>query len=327
LRLFSTCPQSATSGQSTYRRDVVQVAQWSERAGCAGILVYTDNSIVDPWLVSQIIVESTQQLCPLVAVQPVYMSPYSVAKMVTTFGYLYQRRLYLNMVAGGFKNDLVALNDLVPHDRRYDRLIEYTTIISKLLKSSGAVTFEGEFYSTKNLSLKPPLAAELFPGLMVSGSSAAGLAAAHALDAIAVKYPEPPVQGLTWTDGTECGIRVGIIARADRDEAWAVAHDRFPSDRKGQVMHQMAMKVSDSAWHKQLSGVAEELEGREDTYWLVPFENYKTNCPYLVGDYEEVATYLMQYLKMGVSTVILDIPPTEEELHHIGITIRAAQVC
>jgi alkanesulfonate monooxygenase SsuD/methylene tetrahydromethanopterin reductase-like flavin-dependent oxidoreductase (luciferase family) len=106
--------------------------------------VYTDNSIVDPWLVSNIILQNTKKLCPLVAIQPVYMHPYSVAKMVASFGHLYGRRMYLNMVAGGFKNDLIALNDTTPHDERYTRLIEYTTIIKLLLSSPAPVTFEGK---------------------------------------------------------------------------------------------------------------------------------------------------------------------------------------
>ena len=66
---------------------------------------------MDPWLVSQMVVQNTERLCPLVAVQPIYMHPYTVAKMVATLAYLYGRRLYLNMVAGGFKNDLQALDD------------------------------------------------------------------------------------------------------------------------------------------------------------------------------------------------------------------------
>ncbi|HEY6185075.1 MAG TPA: LLM class flavin-dependent oxidoreductase, partial [Terriglobales bacterium] len=117
VEIFSTCPQSLGFDKESYARQVRKVARWSERCGCKGILVYTDNSLVDPWLVSQIIVESTKKLSPLVAIQPIYMHPYSVAKMVASFGYLYYRRLYLNMVAGGFKNDLVALNDPTPHDK------------------------------------------------------------------------------------------------------------------------------------------------------------------------------------------------------------------
>ena len=136
VEIFSTCPQSLAFDKDSYVRQVRKVARWSERCGCTGILVYTDNSLVDPWLVSQIIVESTRTLSPLVAIQPVYMHPYSVAKMVASFGYLHHRRIYLNMLAGGFKNDLVALNDTTPHDKRYARLIEYATIINQLLSSA-----------------------------------------------------------------------------------------------------------------------------------------------------------------------------------------------
>src|SRR5207253_10279167 len=59
----------------------------------------------------------------------------SVAKMVTSLAFLHGRRVYLNMVAGGFTNDLAALNDHTPHDERYSRLGEYTVIIQGLLAS------------------------------------------------------------------------------------------------------------------------------------------------------------------------------------------------
>src|SRR5213596_1871685 len=171
IEVFSTCPMPDGAGGDAYAQQVAAVARWSEEAGCKGILVYSDNSKLDPWLVSQIIIQNTTSLCPLVAVQPVYMHPYAVAKMITSFGCLYQRRMYLNMVAGGFKNDLIALNDTTPHDKRYGRLIEYTLVIKKLLEGSGPVSFAGEFYKVEKLKLTPPLAPELFPGIFVSGSS------------------------------------------------------------------------------------------------------------------------------------------------------------
>src|SRR5699024_10926397 len=122
IEVFSTCPESADYSSEDYVRQVQNVAAWSEEAGCRGILVYADNRLADPWQVSQIIIKSTRHLAPLVAVQPIYMHPYSVAKMVSSLGYMYQRKMYLNMVAGGFKNDLKALNDPTPHDLRYERL-------------------------------------------------------------------------------------------------------------------------------------------------------------------------------------------------------------
>jgi len=324
LNVFSTCPSSSSAERASYLQQVRQVARWSEGSGCKGILVYADNSLVDPWLVSEIIIRHTTALCPLVAVQPIYMHPYTVAKMVASFGYLYHRRLYLNMVAGGFKNDLAALNDETPHDRRYDRVIEYTQIIKRLLAGNGPVTFAGDFYRVVNLKITPPLPPELFPGIFISGSSEAGLAAARALDATTVQYPKPPGDHYTppRVEGLDSGIRVGIIAREDKAEAWTVAHARFPEDRKGQLTHHLAMKVSDSVWHKELS--QEAPEPQESPYWLVPFQNYKTFCPYLVGSYPRVAAELARYITAGHTTFILDIPPNEEELRHTSLTFRRA---
>jgi len=318
LKVFSTCPQSSMMDRESYLQNVIDVSRWSEEAGCEGILVYTDNSLVDPWLVSQIIIQHTKRLCPLIAIQPVYMHPYSVAKMVTSLGHLYARRTYLNMVAGGFKNDLAALHDTTPHDKRYARLVEYTIIIKELLRSSGTVSYEGEFYVVDKLRMTPSLATELLPGILVSGSSEAGLSAARVLGATAVKYPQPiDCEPDCSRDTMDFGIRVGIITRKQGNEAWNAAHARFPEERKGQLMHQLAMKTSDSVWHKQLSQMAHSIEEATSPYWLVPFENYKTFCPYLVGSYDRVGAELSRYIEHGYRSIILDIPPTREELEHI----------
>ena len=89
IRVFTTCPQTKDVAAADYAEHVAAIARWSEEAGCHGILVYTDNGIGDPWLVAQLIIQSTQALSPLVAVQPVYMTPYAAAKMVATLGYLH----------------------------------------------------------------------------------------------------------------------------------------------------------------------------------------------------------------------------------------------
>lgn len=315
LEVFSTCPPSSDADLDHYLRQVIEVARWSDEEGCKGILVYSDNAQLDAWLLSHVIVQNTRALCPLVAVQPIYMHPYTVAKTVTSIAALYGRRVYLNMVAGGFKNDLTALNDLTPHDKRYERLAEYVCIIEQLLKGEGPVTFDGEFYHVDKLRLMPPLSPALFPGIFVSGSSDAGVAAARAIGATAIKYPKPASEEEPRPDETlDCGIRVGIIARRSETEAWEVARARFPEDRKGQLTRQLASKVSDSIWHRQLSAVDEA--GEKSPYWLVPFQNYKTMCPYLVGSYEHVAAELARYVSAGFRTVILDFPPNRDELKH-----------
>jgi len=321
LQIFSTCP-SALEPAELYRDRIIRAAQWSERAGCAGMLVYTDNSLADPWLVSQVLIENTKFLYPLVAVQPVYMHPYSVAKMVATLAFLYQRRIYLNMVAGGFKNDLTALNDPSLHDDRYARLTEYTQIIQQLTEGL-SVTLKGQFYSVTNLTLSPRVPPELRPGVLMSGSSEAGLRAARAANAVAVKYPEPPESSVPAERGPS-GIRVGVVTRPQSEAAWKAALTRFPADRKGQLTRQLASKVSDSAWHHQLAEVGRQKAQVRRVYWLQPFENYQTNCPYLVGSYDDVAAELVRYIGLGHRTFILDIPSGEDELQHTAAAFQIA---
>ena len=325
LKIFSTCPPSALAQPRTCLRELEEIARWSESAGCEGILVFTDNSQLDPWLVSQAIVEATERLCPLVAVQPAYMHPYTVAKMITSFAHLYGRRLYLNMVAGGFKNDLAALNDSTPHDERYARLVEYTAVIQNLLRTGDPVSFDGRYYKVTNLKLTPPLPADLQPGVLLSGSSEAGLGAARQLGATAVEYPKPPAEYASALppDIASSGIRIGIIARSEAEEAWSVARARFPEDRKGQLTHQLAMKVSDSAWHRQLSELGAAAEA-DNPYWLVPFQNYKAMCPYLVGSYDRVADEVARYVDIGYRTFILDAPASPNEMRHTGIAFERA---
>jgi alkanesulfonate monooxygenase len=230
------------------------------------------------------------------------------------------------MVAGGFVNDLRALADATGHDDRYRRLVEYTSIVMALLRGDRPCSLAGDFYRVENLVLRPRLPRRFLPGVFVSGSSPAGLAAARALGATAVKYPQ------RWTDeeaaqrdpGTRVGIRIGIFARPTTEEAWEGALARFPVSRKGQITHTLALRVSDSRWHRQLSELGTEQYSESHPYWLGPFENYKTFCPYLVGSYSRVGEELRRYIALGFRTFILDVPHEEEDFSHIAAAFDEA---
>jgi alkanesulfonate monooxygenase len=326
LRLFTTCPPSAMADRDDCLLRLQQVSRWSEDAGCEGMLVFSDNRQLDPWLVSQAIIDATSRLCPLVAVQPAYMHPYTVAKMISSMAFLYRRRMYLNMVAGGFRNDLVALNDPTPHDERYARLVEYTSIVQNLLGKTDSFSFGGRYYEISNLKLTPSLPPSLLPGILVSGSSKAGMNAARQLDATPVEYPRPAreYKASRKASTDDRGIRIGVIARESDAEAWSVARKRFPEDRKGQLTRKMASKVSDSQWHKQLSE-ADDAAEQGEPYWLGPFNNYKAMCPYLVGSYDRIATEIGNYVAAGYRTFILDEPENESDLQQTGEVFKRAE--
>jgi alkanesulfonate monooxygenase len=323
--VYSTCPSSHCSPEQ-FRRRITDVARWTESSGCRGLLVYTDNTLVDPWAAAQFMLERTERLVPLVAVQPAYMHPFSVARMVSTIAFAYEREVDLNLVTGGFAGHLVALGCLLQHDERYDRLVEYAKIVKRLLAGTRPVTHMGQYYGLNGASISPPLPAELAPRILISGASEACVKAQGTLGVVRLAYPraiDDYAEDTTSLQGT--GIRLGIIARDTNEEAWRLAHQRFPADELGEQLHDLAAGQVESQWHKNLSRDAQAGHAPRDSYWLYPFRAYKTFCPYLVGTYEEVADMLARYLRFGISTIILDVPAEEDDLHHASIAIRRAQ--
>ncbi len=326
VTIYATSPPSVDFDDRDYPLRVAEIARWSEAAGCEGTLVYSDHRLADPWAVAHHLLNATERLVPLVALQPAYMHPFTVAKMIATLSGWYNRRIDLNLLAGGFKRDLEAMGDMTPHDERYTRLEEYSRIITGLLEASWekrGFTLEGKYYTSDNLRLSQRIPSELMPRLLVSGSSEAGQAAARSLGATAISYPLPTAAYDTETVGAATGLRVGLIARDDEAGAWRIAEERFPPDRKGEIAHKMATKVSDSQWHHTLSEIGEGGPGQP--YWMRPFQSYKTFCPYLVGDYPTVAHEIARYMKVGFGTFILDVPGSEAELEMVGRLFAMAQ--
>ncbi|MCH8556255.1 MAG: LLM class flavin-dependent oxidoreductase [Balneolia bacterium] len=321
IKLFTTTPQSVDFEGPEFLNELKNIARLSEKHGFRGTLIYSDNRLADPWMLAGLIMSETRNLIPMVALQPVYMHPYTVAKKISTLALLYNRPVAMNLIAGGFINDLKALDDDTPHDKRYDRLCEYTEIIQQLLTSRRPVTYEGEFYRIKNLKLQPELPENLQPEYYLSGSSEAAKETANRLGATLIEYPEPP-EAYTANNGATArklvGIRIGVLTRDNHDTAWAIARSRFPNTREGQLSHLLATKVSDSQWHKKLSDqkLEDDQENTEPVYWMGPFKHYQTFCPYLVGDVNEVSNEISNYIEKGCSLCVLDIPVSEEELEY-----------
>ncbi|MCH8495017.1 MAG: LLM class flavin-dependent oxidoreductase, partial [Balneolales bacterium] len=187
IELFTTSPQSVNSDRQHYMMEVQRVSKETEKFGFKGMLVYSDNRLADAWVVTSIILAETTHILPMIALQPVYMHPYTVAKKIATIGLVYNRQIALNLIAGGFTQDLSAMGDHTPHDRRYNRLAEYTEIIRLLLTNPGGVTYKGEYYDIRNLKLQPELPEELQPKYYLSGSSDMARATAKRLDATLIE--------------------------------------------------------------------------------------------------------------------------------------------
>jgi alkanesulfonate monooxygenase len=324
LNLIGTCPAlgpNRSSGKE-YLAAVAAAARLADEDGREAILIYTDHRQADPWMLAQYVIQNTTRIRPLIATQPIYMHPFSLAKGIASLAYFYGRQVYCNLVAGGFPRDLVSMGDTTPHDRRYDRVVEYATVVKELL-SKGFSSFSGDFYNLKDLRLHalPP---QLRPAFTMSGSSEAGFAAAKKVGARVIQYLRPSQEYAdeTFDAQLQYGTRLGIIVRDTSEEAWALARERFPVDTTGQSLRQLAVELTDSVWVKELDKEISVPVGHP--YFLDAYRSRRSSCPFLVGNWDDVTTEVANYVRAGFRTFLLEEPTDAEDSKRLTLLFERA---
>jgi alkanesulfonate monooxygenase len=320
IQVFSTAPRVPDASQSW--KSTQRVIEWSDRYGCTGILIFTGNDThIDPWLTAQVVLQTTATLSPLVAVNPIYMHPFTAAKMVSSLGWLYARKVYLNLVTGTALNYLQALHGELTHDERYERLTEYATIVRSLLADQGLTTFHGRFFQVSNLQLRPRLPRELLPDLLLAGQSPAARRTSAAVGGAWLQMLQPNLErGL---EGARA-VHFGIITRPTNAEAWGAAQSLFPENRDDQQVLEYSMTNTDSVWKHRMKAIADGTGPAAPGYWLAPFRNFQADCPFFVGDHEQVAALVRALIASGIDRFVLEIPPAEEEFANIAAAFDLA---
>jgi alkanesulfonate monooxygenase len=320
LRIFSAIPRNPDNPRA-HVDDLVRVARFGDRHGLAGTLLFTSNDTpVDPWAMAQHIVAQTQLCAPLIAVNPVYAHPFTVAKLVSSLGELHRRKVYLNMITGAATGDLTALGDAEPHQERYARLEEFIRIVRQLLGSPRPLSFKGRYYATDNLQLRPRLPPDLMPEFLLAGQSDAAHRVARETGALMMQMlPKDLEQGIRSP-----GINLGIFARADRRQAIRDAGHRFQDSAEARQLLAFSMDNTDSTWKRRLADSGGKGELHDNGYWLLPFLTYQADCPYLVGSYQEIGAHLRRFAELNVTTMILDMVADDDELVHIAKALASS---
>jgi alkanesulfonate monooxygenase len=312
LRIFPAIPRNPNPAK--YVDELMRIARFSELNGFAGILLFTGNDIlVEPWSMAQHILAHTSRSSPLIAVNPIYMHPFTVAKLVSSFALLYQRKVYLNMVTGTAMSDLHGLGEQPSHEERYSRLGEFIHVVRQLLSGPRPVNFTGKFYATSNLQLRPGLPAALMPEFLIAGQSDDAQRISKEMGCLMMQMLPPNLE-----EGISApGVNFGIFARPKRDQARREAKLLFKDSVENRELLKYTMENTDSVWKRRLNEAGQTGELHENGYWLLPFLTYQADCPYLVGSYAEIGAKLRRFAEKNVGTIILDVVADEEELRHV----------
>lgn len=305
-----------------------QIAETAERLGYDGLLIPTGASCLDPWVTAASLVPVTQRIKLLVALRTSLGNPTASARQAASLDQaLGAGRLLMNVVVGGDATELAADGVFYDHDARYAAGDEFLEIWRRLLQGE-KLDFEGRHLQVRGAQNFHAPATQPYPPLYFGGSSPAAhdLAAKH-VDAY-LSWGEPPaavaqkiadVRARAAQQGRTLrfGVRLHVIVRETSAEAWAAA-DRLISQLSDEdiAAAQRNHAGMDSVGQARMAALH---GGRRDR--LVVGPNLWAGVGLvrggagtaLVGNPEEVAARLQEYVDLGVDSFVLSGYPHLEE--------------
>ncbi len=338
LELLTVCPPHTRTfglGEAVDRRSFMATLDahcaWADRLGATGMLVYEFWSALDPWVAAQAILARAERVQPVVGVLPMFTHPAVVARRVASLSFLYGRRVNLNVVAGAKPADIEAIGLDAGDPDRYLRVREYIEVVSSVL--GGPRSFQGRFYKVDNVRTEPRLDDALSPRLFVPGSRSED--SRHVLPLADRSLVMAKPRGVLEQEAEQLarwGLRgglamiVGIIAREDDDEAWAVAERDYSGSRRDRLGTTAFAGQATSSQHQATFELARRATVHDDRLWYGA-ARAGIDCPKLVGSYDDVAAALRDYADIGVRSLVVDLPEQVEEYEQVaavGDRLRSA---
>ncbi|ASJ53851.1 hypothetical protein BP422_10030 [Brevibacillus formosus] len=292
-------------------------AKLLEENGFAGSLLFYQHTTLDPWIVATGTLQATNNHLPIIALQPNTIPPFSAAKMIHSLVHLYGRKVALNLIPGQSPSELRQVNDTVPAEERFDRLVEYIEILRSLLQSNDPLTYRGKYYTYNELQVFAQVDEDLRPIIFMPGASTLFQKAALQSVDVAIQLASPISQlvnsfDILYDSHVELCCRLGIIARPTSQEAIEVAKEEVPM-RFMQIVKKQG----------RASGFYTEEEER--IYF--PTEQGKAfRGPLLVGSYDEVASYFSRYKDLGIKHIIFSCIRSVEDLQHVKEVLNRAEM-
>jgi alkanesulfonate monooxygenase len=308
-----------------------RVTRAAENAGFDYMLVPVTPHCWDAWVAASFVISRTSKIKALVAVKPGFIHPVAQAKMISSFDQLSNGRIYINLIAGLSEKDAIAEGQLGSKEARYEQLEEEVIIIKKLL-SEEQVEFSGKYYRVDKPVIIPKTVQRSHPPIFLGGGSeqAAEISARHSAvhlfwgdypERIAKQIKEMRARAARYgrEDALRFAMRLQIVCRETEDEAWEAAHQLVAgaASWKDQVTNLSAnMNSVANQRQRELS----QTVGSKMTphLWTGITEVRPGAGVAVVGNPQQVAAQLMEFVDAGCSGFCLSGYPHHEEAERFG---------
>lgn len=304
------------SGPAYSNEVVAETGRIHERAGFDRVLIGYFSDAPDGFMVGAAAAFTTEKLGFLLAHRPGFVAPTLAARKLATFDQLCNGRLAVHIISGGSDADQAKDGDWTDHAARYRRSAEYIQLLRRTWTETGPFDHEGEFYKTRgthaDIRCKQVPHIPIYGG---GGSNSAIQALAPELD-VFMLWGEPLKETAAFmervrreaaTAGRTLTFSLStrpILARTDA-EAWDRARailDRVRTQRAGMNVPQRTNIGS-----QRLLQAAADAEVHDTCLWtpLAAATGASGNSTALVGSPETVARALLEYYKLGATTLLI----------------------
>lgn len=320
---------------------VATVANAHEAAGFDRALIAFHSTAPDSIVVASQAAAATRCLGLMIAHRPGFAAPTVAARQFATLDAFAPGRIAVHIITGGDDGELARDGDALGKDDRYARTGEYLDVMQRTWSSAAPFDYDGRFYKKKAAysEVRPSGGIPIYFG----GASDAAIE-------IGARYAD--VYALWGEDLAQIAEIVGRIRAAARahgrnprfslsfrpilaeteDAAWARAEAIYEKAKALQSRAGVATPEATNAGSQRLRAVAAKGDRVDERLWtkMATLTGGRWNSTSLVGTPQQVASALLAYHRLGVTTFLIrGYDPLEDALAYgrelIPLTRRLAR--
>jgi alkanesulfonate monooxygenase len=295
---------------------IAETARIHERAGFDRVLIGYFSDAPDGFLVGAHAAAVTERLGFLLAHRPGFVAPPVAARKLATLDQLSQGRLAVHIITGGSDTEQAKDGDWLDHEARYRRSGEYVSLLRRTWTEPAPFDHRGEFYRTHGTYSEIRCWQQPHIPIYGGGGSGAAIRALAPHVDVYMLWGEPLKDTALFMDRVRreaelsgCNPTFSLSTRpilaATEGEAWDRARtilDRALISRGGAPAPRRQNIGS-----QRLLQAAAEAEVHDTCLWtpLAAATGAQGNSTALVGTPETVAKALLEYYKLGCTSLLI----------------------
>jgi len=312
-------PGSGPAIDPVYTR---RFARAHEEAGFDRILIGYGSSWPEGTQVAAHVAAHTERLGLLVAHRPGFVAPTLASRVFATLDQFSGGRVAVHTITGGHDTEQRRDGDYLDHDERYDRTDEYLTILRRAWTSSEPFDFEGRHYRFEGYAPGVLPYGDRYLPLFFGGSSEAAYRVGGKHADTFMLWGEPLAETAEQIASVRAAAeaagrpapRISVSFRpiiAPTEElAWERAHgilDRIKNGPGLSFLQDRKPGAPQNEGSRRLLRAAEKGDLHARALWTptATAAGAGGNTTALVGSPETVAAAILDYVEIGVDTVLI----------------------